>query len=69
MPEGFQAPVQQELRLVLLFGYGSNHTLIEAGRQAVRFDIGDKSVAVFLTDQGFNVLRFGGHGIPVDLRT
>jgi hypothetical protein len=49
---------------VLLFGDGGNHILIEPGRQAVRFDIGNEPMAVFLTDQGFDVLRFGGHGIP-----
>jgi len=61
MPERLQPPVQQELRLVLLLRYGGHDIFIEAGRQAVRLDIGDEAVPIFLCEEGLNVLGFARH--------
>src|SRR5271170_6066592 len=65
MPECLQTPVEHELRLVLLLRDGRHDALIEARRQAIGLNIGDKAVAVFLADKGFDILGFARHGIPV----
>jgi len=42
-----------------LLRYRGHDAFVEARRQAVRLDIGDEPMAVFLREQGFDVLRFG----------
>ncbi len=64
VPKCFQPPIQQKFRFVFLFRDCGDHVLIESGRQAVGLDVGDKAVAIFLADQGFDFLRFARHGIP-----
>ena len=59
--ECLQAPIEQELRFVLLARYRRDHVLVQSGRQAVGFDVRDESVPVLLIDQGFYVLSFGRH--------
>jgi hypothetical protein len=49
---------------MFLLRNGSHHVLVETGRQTVGFDIRDKTVTVFLTDEGFDFFGFAGHDIP-----
>ena len=61
MPKRLQTPVQQKLRLVFLFRYGSHDIFIESRRQAVGLDIGDEPVPILLREEGFNILGFARH--------
>jgi hypothetical protein len=48
---------------MLLARNGGDDFLVEPRGQAVGFDIRDEAVTVLLTEKGFDVLRFAGHGV------
>ena len=57
LPVGLQAPFEHELGLVLACRYGTHDIFVEAGRQALGFDIGDKAVFVAAIDQALRGFR------------
>ena len=59
---GAQPPFEHELGFILARRYGANDVLVEAGRQALGFDIGDETVLVSPVDELFEIFLFCCHG-------
>ena len=64
----FQAPVEQPLRLVFFGGNLTNNVFGQASRESLGFDVGLKTVFVFLSRQIFDLVSFGTHLAPPQIQ-
>ena len=64
----FQAPVEQPLRLVFFGGDLTNNVFGQAARKSLGFDVGLKTVFVFLSRQIFDLVGFSTHLAPPQIQ-
>src|SRR5262249_35093154 len=62
--QGFEAPLGEEGRLVLLAGNEPHHVLIEPRWHGVGVDVGHEAVAVAAADQSLELFGCLTHGCP-----
>ena len=58
---GLESPLEHEFRFLFPGGNSPNDVFVQAGRQAVRLDVSNKTVLVATVDQGFQFVWVARH--------